>query len=232
MKIRQEDVDRFWKKIDFTDTCWLYTGTKSSKKSNYYVFWIDGGYIGAHRFSYTIHNEFKMLTPDDFVCHKCDVPRCVNPEHLWLGTAKENSEDMVSKGRCAIHTGSLNNAAILDEADVLNILNGIYNNTYKNINQITDEFDVEYNTVRDILYNKTWTHITNKFEISLKDLRNKIIDSSANKNTAKLTKDSVYDIRIKIKNGSTDTYLASIYQVHPTTIGAIRLNKTWKTVKI
>ena len=54
---------------------------------------------GAHRFSYKLHKG--EVPQGKWVLHKCDVNSCVNPDHLFLGTAKENYDDMVAKGRKA-----------------------------------------------------------------------------------------------------------------------------------
>lgn len=88
---------RFWSKVDKGDGvgCWLWTASLNN-----------GGYgqlslcrrpCPAHRISYMIANG---PIPDGlFVCHRCDVRRCVNPSHLFLGTAQDNIRDMVEKGR-------------------------------------------------------------------------------------------------------------------------------------
>lgn len=75
--------------------CWLWTA--AATKQGYGVFNMDGSGIGAHRASWIMENGD---IPDGLcVCHKCDVPSCVNPEHLFLGTYKENTQDMIRKGR-------------------------------------------------------------------------------------------------------------------------------------
>ena len=90
--------ERFWAKVDKTDNCWLWTGSVNNRG---YGRIGSGGKNGsalyAHRVSYLIH--FGEFDESLFVCHTCDVPNCVNPNHLFLGSAKTNSEDMVSKGR-------------------------------------------------------------------------------------------------------------------------------------
>ena len=91
--------DRFWDKVDVgpPEECWIWTASKNSL-SGYGKF--NAGekkYNSAHRYSYFIH---KGAIPDGmFVCHVCDNPPCVNPNHLWVGTASENTIDMLSKGR-------------------------------------------------------------------------------------------------------------------------------------
>lgn len=61
-------------------------------------------YVLAHRLSYQL--ALGPIPPDTYVCHRCDVPLCVNPEHLFLGSARDNTLDAIQKGRRkrAIHT--------------------------------------------------------------------------------------------------------------------------------
>lgn len=98
--MKETVLDRFLSKINKTDTCWLWTATKNHRGYGQFVYGKSA--IQAHRFSYMI---FCGPIPDGiFVCHACDVRECVNPEHLWLGTAQENTQDSMRKGRFTAHT--------------------------------------------------------------------------------------------------------------------------------
>lgn len=74
--------------------CWLWIGGLQGKG---YGSMCAHGAVSAHRASYI---EFKGPIPAGrVVCHKCDTPACVNPDHLWLGTIKDNNRDCIAKGR-------------------------------------------------------------------------------------------------------------------------------------
>lgn len=90
-------VKEFHKRYTKTDTCWLWNLSISA--GGYGVFRIPGTKkcSTAHRVSYLIH---KGPIPEGLlICHKCDVRHCVNPDHLFAGSAKRNMQDMVNKGR-------------------------------------------------------------------------------------------------------------------------------------
>lgn len=91
--------DRFWGNTHKTDNCWLWKGsTRGRHPLMYGILWDGNKHLGAHRFSYEIHNG--PIPLDYSVCHTCDNPLCVNPSHLFLGTHTDNMRDKLAKNRC------------------------------------------------------------------------------------------------------------------------------------
>lgn len=91
--ITQKQTDRFWNKVDKTDTCWNYTGYKDC--DGYGIFYA-GKPFRAHRFSALIAGK-DVSKP--IMRHLCNNPSCVNPSHLEPGTQFENIHDMLKAGR-------------------------------------------------------------------------------------------------------------------------------------
>lgn len=98
-QIKTDDAtrSRFFSKVSKGEPggCWHWNAARM--QSGYGNFGIDNYVHKAHRVSYALHNG--SIPEGLMVLHKCDNPRCVNPEHLYAGTAKQNSQDAVRRGR-------------------------------------------------------------------------------------------------------------------------------------
>jgi len=88
---------RFWGKVECRGDCWEWTGSRIW--SGYGMFWKDGRYQRAHRVAYELTNG--EVPADLFVLHRCDNRGCVNPDHLDIGTHRDNMRDRNERGRTA-----------------------------------------------------------------------------------------------------------------------------------
>lgn len=98
LKPKTQPVDeRLWARVQKTEACWLWQGMTSRK--GYGLLRVDGRTVQAHRMAYELAHG--AIPADLCVCHRCDTPRCVNPDHLFLGTHQDNVRDRNAKGRQA-----------------------------------------------------------------------------------------------------------------------------------
>lgn len=147
--------ERFWRFVEKHEGCWKWTGNKASGYGRLAVGAKSDGYFLAHRFSWELHNKQKI--PEGMVVmHKCDNPECTNPEHLSIGTLKENTKDMISKGRkkTVVSIGVSNGQSLLDEEKVKFIRQS--NLSHAEVGRI---LNVSASCVRNVRIGRTWTHI-------------------------------------------------------------------------
>jgi hypothetical protein len=112
----------------------------------------------AHRYAWLIYTG--SLPPEDkAVCHHCDNPACVRPEHLFLGTWAENKADSMKKGRHSV--GERLKVNKLTEADVLEILaNPPTEGKGGNVTEYAKRYGVNKGAIQNILRGRNWNHIT------------------------------------------------------------------------
>ncbi len=153
---------RFWNFVRKTNTCWEWTGCQDRKGYGQ----INNGTraILAHRLSWILH--FGSDPGVLFVCHHCDNPKCVRPDHLFLGTAADNSQDAARKGRITngrfthperIPRGEKHHATKLTADAVRAIRQALAAGT--NRKSIAATFGISMGTLLDIQCGRTWKHI-------------------------------------------------------------------------
>ena len=146
--------ERFERSVDKSNLsgCWIWTGLKTG--SGYGAINYNNKKLSAHRVAYQIYKD----DPGDLlVCHKCDNPICVNPEHLFLGTNSDNAKDKQLKGRCHETKGIKNANAKLSVSDVLEIRElAISGMSYSEIGR---RFGISHNHASFIHKRKSWSHV-------------------------------------------------------------------------
>jgi hypothetical protein len=148
---------RFWRKVAIADGCWEWLGSKIPSGYGHIQ---EGGQgskkLSAHRLSYRIHHG--DIPPGMVVMHSCDNPSCVNPDHLRVGTYKENTRDMMRKKRhrYVAPLGSQNGKSILTEAEV----RYIRERPKMTHAALARELGVSPNCVRGVRIGRTWSHVT------------------------------------------------------------------------
>lgn len=151
---KQDERERFWShviKLSETNSgCWIWTGTLNQE--GYGVFSVDSLPVRAHRYSWQLANSHHISTPLLFVCHKCDVRACVNPDHLFLGESYENTQDMVNKGRQAL--GEKHGKARLTEEDIPMIRQSPLTNS-----ELANQFGVTRQAINRIRKRLNWKQV-------------------------------------------------------------------------
>lgn len=142
---RKSPEVRFWKYVNKTDGCWLWTGNKHTDGYGRFTRSHHDS-VPAHRYSWMIH--YGDIPSGMQICHRCDTPPCVNPSHLFLGTPKDNYDDMVNKGR------QKSGPFILTREQAVYIKS--IPRTYGAISRIARELSVTRGVVYRVINGKTW----------------------------------------------------------------------------
>ena len=152
------EINDFMQKVspEPNSGCWLWTGSINS--SGYGIYYRNSKKDAAHRASWRLFNgDFRQ---DLLVCHKCDVPGCVNPNHLFLGTHTDNMRDAKSKGR--LRRGSLFCLAVLSEEQIPIIREKLRYGV--GVTDIAREYGVDTSAIVCIKTGESWSWIPDETE--------------------------------------------------------------------
>lgn len=156
-KPRKSFAERFWSKVDASSLtgCWIWLGGHTNV--GYGLIRAPEGKRNmlAHRASYEMHHG---PIPDGMlVCHTCDNPRCVRPDHLFVGAPKTNTQDAVRKGRIS-HGVGRPLAKLTDE--MVRQIRARYAPGYGNAARLGREYGVDGQTIRDAALGLAWRHVS------------------------------------------------------------------------
>jgi hypothetical protein len=208
-------AERFWLQVQKTDDdgCWLWQGSKD--RDGYGVFKSEHEgirYNKAHRFSYAINcSPVPSLMQ---ICHRCDVPSCVRPDHLFLGTSAENQADKWAKGRGRAPFGETHNWAKLSEAEATAILNDP-----RPYVVLAAEYNVAPATIGSIKQRVSWPHLGPE-----KGAKAKRISPRRGKSDKGVTPEMVREIRASTERGVD---LAARFGLKKQDITDIRKRRSW-----
>lgn len=157
MKLTKKQEERFWKKVQKTDSCWLWMGSKNSGVSPHGRVRIDGKNRLTHHISFLLANGYLPAFDGKVMalCHNCGNASCVNPEHLYIGTHKENMQDKKRHGTQPVMDGESNPNSRLKESDVI-IIKSRFSET--NV-AIARDYGVTPEAISRIRIGKTWKNI-------------------------------------------------------------------------
>lgn len=156
VKLTNKQAKLFWSKVDKTDACWLWNGPLGKGGYGLINIVVGGGVrktFRVHRVAYCLANGLDMVPKS--VLHKCDVPRCVNPDHLFAGTHEDNMVDKMAKGRQAKGEGIGN--SILKESEI-RVIHELWMDGATQTG-IAKRFGVSQATVWQVLRGQTWKHV-------------------------------------------------------------------------
>ena len=150
---RTDPVARFWSKVEKSDGCWLWLGAR--EREGYGRFFLPGrGLLRAPRYAYELAHG--PIPPGYFVCHRCDNPPCVNPDHLFLDLPAGNAADCSRKGRT--NQGEARYSAKLTEVQVQEIRTRYAAGGVTTV-ALGREYGVTHQTIGQALNGRTWKHV-------------------------------------------------------------------------
>lgn len=182
--------ERFWKNINKNSPapikqphlgpCWLWTaGTNGKGYGALYGIDLPGRQMYAHRYSWVLH--YGPIPDGLYCCHKCDIPRCTRPDHLFLGTCKDNVNDAMKKGIFSSQKEPMRKAKRIQfkelwkgkwnsrrgeghethklSDDQIRKIRSTYKKGVHGYKRLAKEFPVSVQVIKRIVLRKNWAHI-------------------------------------------------------------------------
>lgn len=197
--------------------CWEWTGGKDADGYGTFRGLVNGVlYQRAHRWSWANFNK-AAIPEGGAICHRCDNPSCVNPEHLWLGNNELNQRDKRVKGRAKTANGAESHWSKLTEEQVVQILKDP-----RPASKIASELNVSAGTISDIKRRRSWAHIQVDHVVKAKRISPRLGVSD------RITPEIVRHIRASTASGKE---LAAEFKISPQQICAIRKRRAWAHVE-
>lgn len=187
--------------------CWIW-GLKK-KTESYGQTKLNKKPIPAHRLSWLLHRG--PIPKNLWVLHKCDRRRCVNPDHLFLGTAQDNMDDMILKGRAIHPRGENSSAARLSTPDVIEIRK-LLSDTRLPCHAIAKKFNVSENAIISIYNGKSWSHL-GKFNP---------IKRPAGITQKKLSPEKVLEIKRLLEQGESQSTISRKFGINQSHVSRIK----------
>lgn len=160
MRKLSDPVARFWSQVQKTDTCWLWQGGKLGR--TYAKLWVTPERrMFVHRYSYEL--AYGPIPAGLHVCHRCDTPACVRPDHLFLGSDRDNAQDREQKGRggtqngCGKLAGERHAEHVLTTAQVEEMRER--RQAGELLRVLAGDYGVSVQTVHRIVTRQAWTHL-------------------------------------------------------------------------